>query len=360
MPRALGSGDASAEPGGASVTWPAPRSRTRVDVLFSPAYTCPLTLAAAARHRGARPLLLRLPDDFTAVDGIRRRLLVSASVRASSAVLACSEFTRREIDPRLSRRARRASSTFPWPGRGPASAAPPRADARARLGARGPVILTVGAILNRRRLPVLLRAVSHLRRAWPRAAAGGRGRQPDPSAAGPRRPRGATLALADAVHVSGHVSDAGLAARYAAADVAVFLSEYEGFGLPALEAMGRGVPVIVSRRPALSEIFGGAALLVEPDDEDAVAAAIGQVLVTTSCAPISCARGQALAACVLLGGDRASARGACSPEPRARDERAALGRSSSRVSASWSPTTRATSSCAAWRPCWRRRSRRWT
>src|SRR5207245_664223 len=68
------------------------------------------------------------------------------------------------------------------------------------------------------------------------------------------------------------------ARRRAGADAAVFLSEYEGFGLPVLEAMVRGVPVVASRRPALDDLFGGGALLVEPADEEAVAAAVNRVL----------------------------------------------------------------------------------
>ena len=63
--------------------------------------------------------------------------------------------------------------------------------------------------------------------------------------------------MAGRVRLDGFVDDAALAVRYAAADVAVFLSDYEGFGLPALEAMARGVPVVVSRAPAMGEIFGG-------------------------------------------------------------------------------------------------------
>ena len=275
MPRALGSGN---ERG----VWWSERHLARaaekdaVDVLFSPAYTCPLT-SRRPRVTAVHDLsFFAWPDDFTAVDGIRRRLLVSAAVRASSAVLACSDFTRREVVRVFPDAAARVVHV-PLAGAEDLPPAPPRAEARARLGARGPVILTVGAILNRRRLPVLLRAVSHLRRAWPHlqleVVGDNRTHPPLDIEALVRE-----LALEGAVRVSGHVSDAGLAARYAAADVAVFLSEYEGFGLPALEAMGRGVPVVASRRPSLSEIFGAGALLVEPADEDAVAAAIDQIL----------------------------------------------------------------------------------
>jgi glycosyltransferase involved in cell wall biosynthesis len=155
--------------------------------------------------------------------------------------------------------------------------APPREEARRWLAARGPVVLTAGAILNRRRLPVLLRAIAALRRGWPDLTlevVGDNRTQPKLDL----EALVAELVGPSAVHVTGHVADAGLVARYAAADVFVALSEYEGFGLPVLEAMARGIPVVTSRRPALNEIFGVAALLVDPGDEEAVAAAIDRVL----------------------------------------------------------------------------------
>jgi len=275
VPRALGSGR---ERG----LWWTERRLARaaedddVDVLFCPAYTCPLT-TTRPRVTAVHDLsFYALPDDFAALDGIRRRLLVAASLRASRAILACSDFTRREIAQRFPDLAPRVSHV-PLAAAGDLPPAPPREDARRWLAARGPVVLTAGAILNRRRLPVLLRAVASLRRAWPDLTL---------EVVGDNRTHPpldlealvAELVGPDAVHVTGHVSDAGLVARYAAADVFVALSEYEGFGLPVLEAMARGIPVVTSRRPALNEIFGVGALLVDPGDEEAVAAAIDRVL----------------------------------------------------------------------------------
>ncbi|HEY8150582.1 MAG TPA: glycosyltransferase family 1 protein [Vicinamibacteria bacterium] len=293
VPRALGSGH---ERG----LWWAERRLARaaedddVDVLFCPAYTCPLT-AARARVTAVHDLsFYAWPDDFAALDGIRRRLLVAASLRASGAVLACSDFTRREIAQRFPDVAPRVVHV-PLAAAEDLPPSPTRDEARARLGARGPVILTAGAILNRRRLPVLLRAVASLRRSWPDLTL---------EVVGDNRTHPpldiealvTELGGVGAVHVSGHVSDAGLAARYAAADVFVLLSEYEGFGLPVLEAMARGVPVVTSRRPALSEIFGVGALLVEPGDEDAVSSAIDRVLREPRLRADLVRRGQALAA----------------------------------------------------------------
>jgi glycosyltransferase involved in cell wall biosynthesis len=98
------------------------------------------------------------------------------------------------------------------------------------------------------------------------------------------------------VRLSGFVDEEGLADRYAAADVAISLSEYEGFGLPALEACARDVPLVAARTPSLGEIFGGAALLVDPRDETAIATALHRVLTDRPLAGRLQAAGRALAA----------------------------------------------------------------
>ena len=76
----------------------------------------------------------------------------------------------------------------------------------------------------------------------------------------------------------GFVPDADLPAVYAGAQALAFPSLYEGFGLPVLEAMACGAPVVCSNRSSLPEVAGDAALLVDPLDVDALAAALAQVL----------------------------------------------------------------------------------
>jgi glycosyltransferase involved in cell wall biosynthesis len=89
-------------------------------------------------------------------------------------------------------------------------------------------------------------------------------------------------ALADAVRIQGHVDDATLAALYGDAAVFAFPSLHEGFGIPLLEAMAHGVPVVSSRAGALPETAGDAALLVDPLDtralRDALEAALTDAL----------------------------------------------------------------------------------
>ena len=80
------------------------------------------------------------------------------------------------------------------------------------------------------------------------------------------------------VRFFGFVSDETLAALYRLAAVFVFPSLYEGFGLPPLEAMASGAPVITSNVSSLPEVVGDAALLIDPYDPDAIADAMRQVL----------------------------------------------------------------------------------
>ena len=153
----------------------------------------------------------------------------------------------------------------------------------------------MGAILNRRCLPTLLRATTRLRRRGVAASLDVVGEnRTHPRLDLERLAEG--LGLAEFVNFVGYASEADLADRYAAADVAVFLSEYEGFGLPALEAAARGVPLVVADRPALSEVFGAAALRVDPQDAEAVAGAIARLLRESDLRTDLVARGRQLAA----------------------------------------------------------------
>jgi glycosyltransferase involved in cell wall biosynthesis len=83
----------------------------------------------------------------------------------------------------------------------------------------------------------------------------------------------------DRIDVTGWIDDARLAALYARASIFAFPSLDEGFGMPILEAMAAGVPVLASNRSAIPEICGGAALLADPFDIDALAGAL-QWLIT--------------------------------------------------------------------------------
>jgi glycosyltransferase involved in cell wall biosynthesis len=81
----------------------------------------------------------------------------------------------------------------------------------------------------------------------------------------------------ESVKFLGHQSDADLAALYRGATAFLFVSHYEGFGLPIVEAMACGAPVITSSVAAMPEVAGGAAVLVDPASVEEISAAIDQV-----------------------------------------------------------------------------------
>jgi alpha-1,3-rhamnosyl/mannosyltransferase len=273
---------------------PAAARRDGVDVFFSPAYTCPLRLKIPRVTAVHDLSFFSLPADFSWREALKRRVLTGLSIRGSRRILACSSFTRREITRHFPEAASRVRE-IPLGPDDDLQVAPGRAEARARLQVEGPLLLTVGTLLNRRRLATLIHAAGLLARRLPSLVldvVGDNRTHPLVDFEGLAR----RLGLEGRVRFSGFVSEDGLADRYAAADVAVFLSEYEGFGLPALEAAARRLPLVLSRRPSLSEVFAGAARFVDSDDPAEVAAALGQVLESRDLRAQLVERGTAIAA----------------------------------------------------------------
>jgi glycosyltransferase involved in cell wall biosynthesis len=130
---------------------------------------------------------------------------------------------------------------------------------------REKLILNVGALQKRKNIVRLVEAFETLAPPWQLVLAGSHG-------------YGAAEILArieksparERIKVTGYVSTYDLAGWYARASLFAFPSLDEGFGMPVLEAMAAGVPVITSLRSALPEVAGDAALLVDPDDSQAL------------------------------------------------------------------------------------------
>jgi glycosyltransferase involved in cell wall biosynthesis len=139
-----------------------------------------------------------------------------------------------------------------------------------------PYVLSVGTLQPRKNYVRLIRAFSALR---PEAMkpgtqlviAGGWGWLYDDILA-------AAEEHGERVRILGFVDEADLPALYRSAALFAFPSLYEGFGLPVLEAMACGVPVVCSNASSLPEVAGDAALLVDPVDTDGLAGAMGRVL----------------------------------------------------------------------------------
>jgi glycosyltransferase involved in cell wall biosynthesis len=135
-----------------------------------------------------------------------------------------------------------------------------------RYGVPHPFVLCVGSLMPWRNAPRLLRAVSKLNMGLLFVGRDIWGSDPTEQTA---RANGWSWA-----RFAGYVPDDDLPTLYAAARVFAYPSLYEGFGIPPLEAMACGTPVVASTAGALPEVLGDAALLVDPYDEDALTQAL--------------------------------------------------------------------------------------
>ena len=146
-----------------------------------------------------------------------------------------------------------------------------------RHGTKTPYILYVGSIEPRKNLLRLLQAYALLRdwsNKWHMVIVGARNFwKSSPVVETVKK-----LDLETFVHFTGYIPEEDLPALYNGADLFLFPSLYEGFGLPVLEAMACGTPVVTSNVSSLPEVAGEAAILVDPYDVKAIAEAMRQVL----------------------------------------------------------------------------------
>jgi glycosyltransferase involved in cell wall biosynthesis len=233
----------------------------------------------------------RVPEAFAAY---RRALAAPALrrvLRTAARVLCVSEATARDVRawyPRVAERLRvvrnGVSARF--------AAAPPAA----RLApCPGPYLLCVGNQKAHKNLASAMAVLARLRaRGHPELRMVVVGRRFDAAGAASRAAHAA--GVGDALTLLGSIDDDALHACYAHSAALLFPSRYEGFGLPVLEAMAAGTPVVASSTPAVAEAAGDAASLHAPDDVEGMAAAVAALLDDPVLRCRAVARGRARAA----------------------------------------------------------------
>ncbi len=228
------------------VALPRAARRRNLDVLHCPTFRGPFSTDVPLVVTVLDLAVLRHPGMFNQWSRRYSRLAVPRVVRAASAVIAISEFTKREVVELLKVPPEKVHA-IPIAVEPPFTVDGPRAD--------GEYVLAVGTLEPRKNLALVQQAARALD--------------------APLRVVGASGWGGVAVDGwLGRVSDEELAALYRGARCLVYPSLYEGFGLPVLEAIACGTPVVTSRGGATEEVAGDAAVLVDPTDVQSIAAGI--------------------------------------------------------------------------------------
>jgi glycosyltransferase involved in cell wall biosynthesis len=250
------------------------------DFALFPNYLAPLAAPCPYLNVVHDLALIRTPQFFNARKRLLVRPLLPIVARGAVAVGTVSEASARDVTALLGVARERIVMLpgAPHPACRPADQAA-IARVRARYGLERPYILTVGTLEPRKNLPMLLRAFDRLRQDGSAATA-----ELDLVTVGAKgwrdRELRAELALrlsSGRVHLLGYVPEEDLVALYGGAMLMAYPSHFEGFGLPVVEAMACGTPVVATDVEALREVSGGAAILVPPGDDRALAAQIARL-----------------------------------------------------------------------------------
>lgn len=280
-----------------------PRVGVRRTLPHTPLVRIPLTLSAELRRRPVDLLHVQytappfapcpvvatihdlsfehLPETFKRRSRVQLRLTVRRTARRAAHVIAPSEFTRRDLIESYGLDPARVSVVplAAGPQFRPVEDAAEVARVRALYGIGGEYVLAVGSIQPRKNLARLVRAYADLRRER------GRSNLPQLVLVGKQAwLYGETLRAVEAsgaresIVLTGYVSEGHLPALYTGALCFAYPSFFEGFGLPPLEAMRCGAPVLAGDRTSLPEVVGDAGLLVDPFDTAALARALARLV----------------------------------------------------------------------------------
>ncbi|WP_376791892.1 glycosyltransferase family 4 protein [Thermoflexus sp.] len=231
------------------------------DLLHAMAFVAPLALRLPVVVTVYDLSFVRYPQAFRAGNRAYLRLFTRLTCQRAAGILTISQAAREDLIRLWGLPPERVAVAYP--GVDPRFRPRPLEEVaafRARYGLPDPFILYVGTLEPRKNLEVLLEAVARLTPPVPLILVGGKGWKPA------FLPRLWDLEREGRARWIGFVPDAELPLWYNAATLFAYPSRYEGFGMPPLEAMACGTPVIAARASSLPEVVGEAGLLIDPGD----------------------------------------------------------------------------------------------
>jgi len=254
-------------------------SQSQADLLHALAFVGPLACPRPMVVTVYDLSFLLFPDAFNRLNRWYLSTMAPLSARRARRVIAISESTKRDLVRLAHVPAERVAVVYPGLEPDMRRVDDPAALAafRRRHGLPEHFVLFVGTLEPRKNVTALVQAYSVLQRRGVRShalvLAGSKGWRYESVFAAIEE-----SGVKQDIILPGYVTHDDLPLWYSAADAFVYPSLYEGFGLPVLEAMACGAPVITSNASSLPEVAGDAGLLVAPDDVDGLASAIERVI----------------------------------------------------------------------------------
>lgn len=256
---------------------PVKLKQKRVDVYHGPAYIAPLVKTChqvVTVHDMTSHLV---PERHSLHRRLYMQAMIPAVIRHSDRIIADSESTKRDIlHFGWAEEERVCVAHLGVDGRfGPVRDAEVVSEVRRKYGLPREFILFVGMIEPRKNVDILVDAYTadSVSNQFDLVLAGRLG-----WGCSGLMQKIASSRIRGSIRVPGYVDDADLPALYSAATAFVYPSQYEGFGLPVLEAMACGAPVITSSFSSLPEVAGDAAILLDPNDMGALASALQRIV----------------------------------------------------------------------------------
>ena len=219
------------------------------------------------------------PQFFSKFDVLRAKVLIRRSAERADHIITVSDYSKNDISSTYHIDANRITVTYEGAGPDffPRDNGECREQVARKYGIKGPFLLYIGRLQERKNLRRLLSAYARLRKQGAEEKLVLVGKK-DWTSGGNIQMHVNSLELENSVIFTGYVPSADLPFFYNAAEAFVYPSVFEGFGLPVIEAMACGLPVLTSYGSSLEEVAGDAALLVDPMSEESIAEGLGKLL----------------------------------------------------------------------------------
>ncbi len=252
---------------------PAQASKAKSDVLFCPTFLSPIFAPCGVVLTIFDMAFMRYPETCDLFFRTYLRVMLSLTKGRARKILTISEYSKKEIVKYLNVPEDRIEVIYPGKDE---RFTPGRSALGGKYGIPGKYFLYIGTIEPRKNIETIIDAFAKVKResALPHSLviAGGKGWYYDSVFRNAR-----VSGVEDSIIFPGYIPEEDLPSLYRNAEAFVFPSLYEGFGLPVLEAMACGCPVIASNTSSIPEAAGDAAILIDPLDTYSIAASMKKV-----------------------------------------------------------------------------------